>query len=225
MLTAAGGDRGVTGVTAGFRRWRRMPRPGVAVADVPAKSPAVSSWRRGAPRAARALSPTELRRNRARGLPRRTAGHWTALARLVEPLDAARAGLHHDEDVRYRRAGAHAAASSCSTAPPRAGPTGGGRRGTGRRSAAPRRGVPRRATAADRDDGAAVRDRAGLPARRLHRLPAPGQLQPAAPGRSGVRHRDDRGGDEPGRRGAAPLGLSQRPPTSTGCPACSARRC
>lgn len=56
------------------------------------------------------LSPTELRRNRARGLPRRTAGHWTALARLVEPLDAARAALHHDEDVRYRRAGAHAVA-------------------------------------------------------------------------------------------------------------------
>jgi hypothetical protein len=50
-----------------------------------------------------ALSPTELRRNRARGLPRRTAGHWKALARLVEPLDAARAAVHHDEDVRYRR--------------------------------------------------------------------------------------------------------------------------
>lgn len=57
-----------------------------------------------------ALSPTELRRNRARGLPRRTAGHWKALARLVEPLDAARAAVHHDEDVRYRRAGAHAVA-------------------------------------------------------------------------------------------------------------------
>jgi hypothetical protein len=29
---------------------------------------------------------------------------------LVEPLDAARAVLHHLEDVRYRRAGAHAVA-------------------------------------------------------------------------------------------------------------------
>jgi hypothetical protein len=57
-----------------------------------------------------ALSPLQLRRNRARGIPRRTAGHWSALARLVEPLDAARAALHHGDDVRYRRAGAHAVA-------------------------------------------------------------------------------------------------------------------
>ncbi|HSK98202.1 MAG TPA: hypothetical protein VK891_16365, partial [Euzebyales bacterium] len=57
-----------------------------------------------------ALSPLQLRRNRARGIPRRTAGHWSALARLVAPLDAARAAVHHGDDVRYRRAGAHAAA-------------------------------------------------------------------------------------------------------------------
>ena len=38
-----------------------------------------------------ALSPLQLRRNRARGIPRRTAGHWRSLARLVAPLDAARA--------------------------------------------------------------------------------------------------------------------------------------
>ncbi|OIQ80477.1 hypothetical protein GALL_377650 [mine drainage metagenome] len=57
-----------------------------------------------------ALSPPEMRRNRARGVPRRTAGHWAALARLVEPLDATRAVLHHLDDVRHRRAGAHAAA-------------------------------------------------------------------------------------------------------------------
>jgi len=56
------------------------------------------------------LGPKALRRNRARGIPRRTAVHWRALGRLVEPLDAARAGLHHGEDVRFRRAGAHAAA-------------------------------------------------------------------------------------------------------------------
>jgi integrase len=57
-----------------------------------------------------ALGPGGLRRNRATGVPRRTAAHWTALARLVEPLDAARARLHHRDDVRFRRAGAHAAA-------------------------------------------------------------------------------------------------------------------
>lgn len=56
------------------------------------------------------LGPKALRRNRARGTPRRTATQWTALAALVEPLDAARAGLHHGEDIRFRRAGAHAAA-------------------------------------------------------------------------------------------------------------------
>lgn len=60
--------------------------------------------------ALKALSPLEMRRNRARGIPRRTAGHWTALARLVEPLDAARSVLHHVDDIRYRRAGAHAVA-------------------------------------------------------------------------------------------------------------------
>ncbi len=65
--------------------------------------------RLGEAEALNALSPLEMRRNRARGLPRRTAGHWKALARLVEPLDAARAVLHHVDDVRYRRAGAHAA--------------------------------------------------------------------------------------------------------------------
>ena len=57
-----------------------------------------------------ALSPLQMRRNRARGVPRRTAGHWTSLARVVEPLDAARAALHQVDDVRYRRAGAHAVA-------------------------------------------------------------------------------------------------------------------
>ena len=56
------------------------------------------------------LGPKALRRNRARGIPRRTATCWKALAALVEPLDAARAGLHHGEDIRFRRAGAHATA-------------------------------------------------------------------------------------------------------------------
>jgi len=57
-----------------------------------------------------ALGPRGLRRNRARGLPRRTAPALRALARLVEPLDEARAVLHHADDVRHRRASAHAAA-------------------------------------------------------------------------------------------------------------------
>jgi len=58
-----------------------------------------------------ALGPVGLRRNRARGTPRRTAAQWERLSRLVEPLDAARASLHHHEDVKFRRAGAHAVAA------------------------------------------------------------------------------------------------------------------
>jgi integrase len=57
-----------------------------------------------------ALGPGGLRRRRAVGIPRLTARHWTALARLAEPLDAARAALHHGDDCRFRRAGAVAAA-------------------------------------------------------------------------------------------------------------------
>ena len=57
------------------------------------------------------LGPGGLRRNRARGTPRRTAVEWQTLNRLVEPLDAARASLHHREDVKFRRAGAHAVAA------------------------------------------------------------------------------------------------------------------
>jgi len=56
-----------------------------------------------------ALGAAGLRRNRGTGV-QRTAAHWKALARLVEPLDAARARLHHRDDVRFRRAGAHAVA-------------------------------------------------------------------------------------------------------------------
>jgi integrase len=56
------------------------------------------------------LGPIGLRRNRARGIPRRTAAQWATLARLVEPLDAARAGFHQVGAVRSRRAGAHAVA-------------------------------------------------------------------------------------------------------------------
>jgi integrase len=57
-----------------------------------------------------ALGPVGLRRNRAVGVPRRTALHWRALARLTAPLEAAVAGLHHGDDVRFRRAGRQAAA-------------------------------------------------------------------------------------------------------------------
>ncbi len=57
-----------------------------------------------------ALGPAGLRRNRAVGIPRRTALHWRALTRLTEPLEAAVAGLHHGDDVRFRRAGRQAAA-------------------------------------------------------------------------------------------------------------------
>ncbi len=57
-----------------------------------------------------AIGPVGLRRNRATGIPRRTARHWNAVSRLVVPLDAARASLHHDDDPKFRRAGAQAAA-------------------------------------------------------------------------------------------------------------------
>ena len=57
-----------------------------------------------------ALGPVRLRRNGAVGIPRRTALHWRALTRLTEPLDAAVAGLHHGDDVRFRRAGRQAVA-------------------------------------------------------------------------------------------------------------------
>ena len=57
-----------------------------------------------------ALGRHGLRRNRAVGVPRRNALHWGALARLTEPLEAAVAGLHHGDDVRFRRAGRQAAA-------------------------------------------------------------------------------------------------------------------
>jgi integrase len=57
-----------------------------------------------------ALGARGLRRNRSVGVPRRTAARWQALARLVEPLDAARNALQHADDVRFRRAGLHACA-------------------------------------------------------------------------------------------------------------------
>ena len=57
-----------------------------------------------------AIGPVGLRRNRATGVPRRTARHWDAISRLVVPLDAVRAVLHHGDDPKFRRAGAQAAA-------------------------------------------------------------------------------------------------------------------
>ena len=52
-----------------------------------------------------------LRRQRSHGgIPRRTAVHWRALTRLVDPLDQARGVLHHDGEVNHRRAGAQAVA-------------------------------------------------------------------------------------------------------------------
>ena len=59
--------------------------------------------------ALQAIGPQGLRRNRSRGVPRRTAASWKVLARVVEPLDAVRAALHHRDDARHRRAGLHAA--------------------------------------------------------------------------------------------------------------------
>ena len=57
-----------------------------------------------------AIGPVGLRRNRATGVPRRTARHWHGISRLVVPLDAARDTLHHGDEPGFRRAGAQAAA-------------------------------------------------------------------------------------------------------------------
>ena len=58
-----------------------------------------------------ALDLRALRRQRSHGgIPRRTAVHWRALTRLVDPLDRARDALHHDGEVHHRRAGAQAVA-------------------------------------------------------------------------------------------------------------------
>ncbi len=64
----------------------------------------------GAAAAILAIGAVGLRRNRARGIPRRTAVQWGHIARLVEPLDTARASLHHPDGARFRRAGAQAVA-------------------------------------------------------------------------------------------------------------------
>ncbi|HUH71479.1 MAG TPA: tyrosine-type recombinase/integrase [Mycobacterium sp.] len=56
-----------------------------------------------------ALGPVGVRR-RVAGIPRRTARHWHALARLTTPLDETLAGLHHNDHVRFRRARTQAAA-------------------------------------------------------------------------------------------------------------------
>jgi hypothetical protein len=56
------------------------------------------------------LGVTGLRRSHARGTRRHDdAEQWLALARLVEPLDAARAALHHEDTTDLRRAGRDAA--------------------------------------------------------------------------------------------------------------------
>ena len=54
------------------------------------------------------LGPVGLRRSRARGAAQRDV-LWDRLALLAEPLDEARAVLHHPAHARYRRASAHAA--------------------------------------------------------------------------------------------------------------------
>ena len=56
------------------------------------------------------LGVTGLRRSHARGTQRHDDGvQWLALARLVQPLDAARAALHYDDNPDLRRAGRDAA--------------------------------------------------------------------------------------------------------------------
>ena len=92
-----------------------------------------------------ALGPVRLRRNGAVGIPRRTALHWRALTRLTGPLDAAVAGLHHGDDVRFRRAGRQAVAIVLQHCADTGRAGGAGRRGSGRgcAAAAPASSSPR----------------------------------------------------------------------------------
>ena len=174
-----------------------------------------------------AIGPVSLRRNRATGVPRRTARHWHAISRLAVPLDAARDALRHDDDVRFRRAGAQAAAivlQHCAD-------TGrtywawtpwdwAGLCGSGARDFLAARTLPTEST---------VRPflvAAGLPARRVHRLPPAGQFQPPAPGRAGLRRGCRRGLDSAGPRGSSTSGATgTRCARGTGCAASSARPC
>lgn len=88
--TAAGADRPRLFVPDGFdRRPELLDQEVVALADLDLRA---------------------LRRQRARGIPRRSAAHWRALTRLVDPLDQALGTLHHDGEVLHRRAGSQAAA-------------------------------------------------------------------------------------------------------------------
>jgi integrase len=95
---------------------RAFPAPAVAGGEL--RSPGLDGrgWDRsrelldGEAAAIAAIGPVGLRRNRATGIPRRTARHWNAISRLVIPLDAARVALHHGDDPKFRRAGAQAAA-------------------------------------------------------------------------------------------------------------------
>jgi integrase len=97
---------------------RAVPSPGGACADAAARGSGLDDrgWDRsrglleGEAAAIAAIGPVGLRRNRSTGTPRRTARHWNAISRLVVPLDAARDALHHDDDPKFRRAGAQAAA-------------------------------------------------------------------------------------------------------------------
>ncbi len=73
-----------------------------------------------------------------------------------------------------------------------------------------RRGVPRSASAAHRDDGAALPCRIGLSARALQRFPSAGHVQPAAPGPPRLRRRRRRGVDEPREGDSRAVGLPQR---------------
>ena len=108
--------------------------------------------------------------------------------RLVGPLDAARPCLHHGDDVRFRRRrGARGGDRAAALRGRRAVVLGLDAAGTGPGWRARQRGVPGGQAAADRAGGAPVPGRAGLPARRVHRFPAPGHVQPAAPGPARVR--------------------------------------
>lgn len=82
----------------------RRPWPAVDLAAYDQSGTLTSNERQ----ALEKLGPMGLRRNRARGIPRRTALSWRTLVRLVEPLDAAGDALHHRDDARHRRAGRHA---------------------------------------------------------------------------------------------------------------------
>ena len=173
------------------------------------------------------IGPAGLRRSRARGT--RRSPPWQALARLARPARSG-GGRSSPRPQRCPPAGRARTrpGSSCSTARTPGRRTGPGQAGTGPGwPGSSSKEFLDRPGAADRDGRAPVPGRAGLAARRLQRFPAPGHVQPAAPGPARLRHRGRRRRHRARRPRCWTAGVTaaRSATASTSCPACWARRC